>query len=234
MGTGMLKVEDIHTYYGAGHILQGVSLEVPEGKVVALLGRNGAGKTTTLRSIVGLTPPKRGRIVFRDQEITGRKPHALARLGLSYMPESRGIFPSLSVEENLTLVEGRRAGPWTLEAVYELFPRLRERRTNGGAQLSGGEQQMLAIARSLLLNPDLLLLDEPTEGLAPIVVKDIRERLRLVKESGMTILLVEQNFRFATSLADEVYVLGKGTIQWSGSAGDILADEEVQHTWLGV
>jgi branched-chain amino acid transport system ATP-binding protein len=230
----MLRVEDIHTYYGASHILQGVSLEVGEGEVVALLGRNGAGKTTTLRSVIGLTPPKRGRILFREKEITGARPHAMARLGLSYMPESRGIFPALSVQENLTLVEGRRKGPWTLAGVYELFPRLRERRENGGAQLSGGEQQMLAIARSLLLNPELLILDEPTEGLAPIVVRDIRERLRLVKESGMTILLVEQNFRFATRLADRVYVLGKGAIQWSGTAQEIIADETVQQTWLGV
>jgi len=230
----VLQVEEIHTYYGASHILQGVSLEVPEGEVVALLGRNGAGKTTTLRSIIGLTPPRRGKVFFRDREITGRRPYALARLGLSYMPESRGIFPSLSVEENLTLVEGRRKGPWSLEAVYELFPRLKERRANGGAQLSGGEQQMLAIARALLLNPELLILDEPTEGLAPIVVKDIRERLRLVKESGMTVLLVEQNFRFATSLADQVYVLGKGAIQWSGNAEAIKQNEEVQQTWLGV
>ncbi len=230
----MLRVEDIHTYYGASHILQGVSLEVPEGEVVALLGRNGAGKTTTLRSIIGLTPPRRGRVLFGEQDITGRRPYALARLGLSYMPESRGIFPSLSVEENLTLVEGRRQGPWTLQGVYELFPRLEERKGNGGAQLSGGEQQMLAIARALLLNPELLILDEPTEGLAPIVVKDIRERLRMVKESGMTVLLVEQNFRFATALADRVYVLGKGTIQWSGSAEAILENEEVQQTWLGV
>ena len=230
----MLQVEDIHTYYGASHILQGVSLSVAEGEVVALLGRNGAGKTTTLRSIIGLNPPRQGRVQFRDRDITGKRPYALARLGLSYMPESRGIFPSLSVEENLTLVEGRRKGPWSLETVYDLFPRLKERRANGGAQLSGGEQQMLAIARALLLNPELLILDEPTEGLAPIVVKDIRERLRLVKDSGMTILLVEQNFRFATGLADRVYVLGKGAIQWSGSSGAIVADEGVQHTWLGV
>ena len=230
----MLRVEDIHTYYGASHILQGVSLEVPEGQVVALLGRNGAGKTTTLRSIIGLTPPRRGRVLFGEKDITGRRPYALARLGLSYMPESRGIFPSLTVEENLTLAEGRRKGPWTLDGVYDLFPRLKERKGNGGAQLSGGEQQMLAIARALLLNPEVLILDEPTEGLAPIVVKDIRERLRMVKESGMTVLLVEQNFRFATALADRVYVLGKGTIQWSGSAEAILENEEVQQTWLGV
>ncbi|MCP1335869.1 ABC transporter ATP-binding protein [Futiania mangrovi] len=230
----MLEVENLHTYYGPSHILHGVSLSVPEGKVVALLGRNGAGKTTTLRSIIGLTPPRRGHVRFRGEDITGARPHRLARLGLSYMPETRGIFPSLSVEENLTLVAGRREGRWTLERVYELFPRLRERRRNGGAQLSGGEQQMLAIARALLLNPEVLLLDEPTEGLAPIVVRDIRERLAFVKEAGMTVLLVEQNFRFATQLADHLYVLGKGAVQWSGTPAEIEAEPGVLHTWLGV
>ncbi|MDX5361257.1 MAG: ABC transporter ATP-binding protein [Alphaproteobacteria bacterium] len=230
----MLEVQNLHTYYGPSHILHGVSLSVPEGKVVALLGRNGAGKTTTLRSIIGLTPPRRGHVRFRGEDITGARPHRLARLGLSYMPETRGIFPSLSVEENLTLVAGRREGPWTLERVYELFPRLRERRRNGGAQLSGGEQQMLAIARALLLNPEVLLLDEPTEGLAPIVVRDIRERLAFVKEAGMTVLLVEQNFRFATQLADHLYVLGKGAVQWSGTPAEIEAEPGVLHTWLGV
>jgi branched-chain amino acid transport system ATP-binding protein len=158
----------------------------------------------------------------------------MARLGISYMPETRGIFPSLSVEENLRLVEGRRPGPWTLVRAYELFPRLAERRHNGGAQLSGGEQQMLAIARALLLNPELLVLDEPTEGLAPIIVAQIEARLADIKTEGMTILLVEQNFHFATSLADTVYVLGKGAIQWSGTSAEIRADEQVQHTWLGV
>lgn len=230
----MLVVENIHSYYGASHILHGVSLEVGEGEVVSLLGRNGAGKTTTLRSIVGLTPPKRGTIRLKGTETTGRKPHAMARLGLSYMPETRGIFPSLSVYENLALAEGRRPGPWTIPRVFEIFPRLEARRGNGGAQLSGGEQQMLAIARALLLNPDILLLDEPTEGLAPIIVQDIEERLEAIKREGMTILLVEQNFRFATNLADRVYVLGKGAIQWSGSTTEILADEGVQKTWLGV
>lgn len=230
----MLSVENIHSYYGASHILHGVSLEVAKGEVVALLGRNGAGKTTTLRSIVGLTPPKQGHIRLQGEETTRRKPHAMARLGVAYMPETRGIFPSLSVYENLTLAAGRRPGPWTVPRIFEIFPRLEARRTNGGAQLSGGEQQMLAIARTLLLNPDLLLLDEPTEGLAPIIVQDIEARLEAIKREGMTILLVEQNFRFATNLADRVYVLGKGAIQWSGSTGEILADEKTQKTWLGV
>ncbi len=219
----MLVVDRIHTYYGASHILHGVSLEVPEGAVVALLGRNGAGKTTTLRSIVGLTPPRRGAIRFNGADTVGQKPHIMARLGVSYLPETRGILPSLSVLENLTLAEGRRPGPWTLARVFELFPGLADRKSHGGAQLSGGEQQMLAIARALLLNPALLLLDEPTEGLAPIIVREIMERLKTLKSEGMSILLVEQNFRFATSIADNVYVLGKGAVQWSGSAADILA-----------
>jgi len=230
----MLVVNNIHTYYGASHILHGVSLNVAEGAVVALLGRNGAGKTTTLRSIIGLTPPRRGAIRFNGADTAGKKPHTMARLGASYLPETRGILPSLSVQENLTLADGRRPGPWTLERVFELFPGLYERKSHGGGQLSGGEQQMLAIARALLLNPALLLLDEPTEGLAPIIVRDIMARLKTVKDEGMTILLVEQNFRFATSIADDVYVLGKGAVQWSGSASEILAETAVQKTWLGV
>ena len=230
----MLVVDRIHTYYGASHILHGVSLNVAEGAVVALLGRNGAGKTTTLRSIVGLTPPRRGAIRFNGADTAGKKPHIMARLGVSYLPEARGILPSLSVLENLNLAAGRRPGPWTLARVFELFPALSARKSHGGAQLSGGEQQMLAIARALLLNPALLLLDEPTEGLAPIIVREIMERLKSLKEEGMSILLVEQNFRFATSIADDVYVLGKGAVQWSGSAAEILAETAIQKTWLGV
>ena len=230
----MLQIQDIHTYYGNSHILHGVTLQVAQGEVVSLLGRNGAGKSTTLRSIIGLNPPRRGHIRFNGEDITGRRPHLLARAGLSFMPETRGIFASLSVEENLNLVAGRRAGPWTVDRVYQTFPRLAERRENGGAQLSGGEQQFLAIARALLFNPRVLLLDEPTEGLAPIIVGEIQDILRAVKDEGMTILLVEQNFRFATQLSDRVYVLGRGEVQWSGSTRDILADTQIQQTWLGV
>ena len=230
----MLQIQDIHTYYGNSHILHGVTLQVAQGEVVSLLGRNGAGKSTTLRSIIGLNPPRRGHIRFNGEDISGRRPHVLARAGLSFMPETRGIFSSLSVEENLSLVAGRRAGPWTVDRVYQTFPRLAERRENGGAQLSGGEQQFLAIARALLLNPSVLLLDEPTEGLAPIIVGEIQDILRAVKDEGMTILLVEQNFRFATQLSDRVYVLGRGEVQWSGSTRDILADTQIQRTWLGV
>jgi branched-chain amino acid transport system ATP-binding protein len=230
----MLQVSAIHTYYGNSHVLHGVDLHVAQGEVVSLLGRNGAGKSTTLRSIIGLNPPQRGQIHFCGKDITGHRPHALARSGLSFMPETRGIFSSLSVEDNLRLVAGRRSGPWTLQRVYQTFPRLAERRANGGAQLSGGEQQFLAIARALLLNPSLLLLDEPCEGLAPIIVGEIQDILRAAQDQGMTILLVEQNFRFATQLSDRVYVLGRGAVQWCGSAAAIIADTQVQQTWLGV
>ena len=230
----MLVVEDIHTYYGASYVLHGVSLEVAAGSVVALLGRNGAGKTTTLKSIMGIAPPKEGRILLKGVPITGRRPHVIARSGVSYLPEHRGLFPSLTVLENLGLVAGRRPGPWTLERVLEMFPQLAARAGSGANQLSGGEQQMLAIARALLLNPELLILDEPTEGLAPIVVNDIRERVRALKQQGLTILLVEQSFHFATDLADDVYVLGKGQIRWRGTSAEIRADHEVQRRWLGV
>jgi branched-chain amino acid transport system ATP-binding protein len=230
----MLVIEDIHTYYGDSYVLHGVSLTVSEGSVVALLGRNGAGKTTTLKSVMGVVPPRKGQILLKGEPITGRRPHAIARSGVSYLPEHRGLFPSLTVLENLELVEGRRPGPWTLKRVLAMFPQLRERGNSGANQLSGGEQQMLAIARSLLLNPELLILDEPTQGLAPLIVKDIAERLRTIKQEGLTILLVEQSFRFATDLADEVYVLGKGRIRWSGSAAEIKSNDEVQRNWLGV
>ena len=234
MSTALLSVEEIHTYYGESYILQGVSLEVAAGSVVALLGRNGAGKTTTLKSIMGVAPPRRGRITLKGEPITGRRPHAIARRGVSYLPETRGVFPSLSVLENLRLVEGRRPGPWTLSRVLELFPVLGERGAIGGNQLSGGEQQMLAIARALLLNPELLILDEPTEGLAPIIVQDIQAHLRAFKDQGLTTLLVEQNFRFATDLADRVAVLGKGQVRWQGAPAALRQDSAVQHRWLGV
>jgi branched-chain amino acid transport system ATP-binding protein len=230
----MLRLEGITAGYGETQVLHGVSLEVAVGEVVALLGRNGAGKTTTLRSIIGLTPVWNGSVVFDGQDITRRKPHTLALAGIGYLPEHRGVFPSLSVHENLTLVEGRRPGAWTIARVYELFPRLAERRQNGGAQLSGGEQQMLAIARALLLNPKLLLLDEPTEGLAPLIVREIYARLADIKAEGATVLLVEQSVRFALSLADRAYVLGRGQVEWQGDAAALAGDAEAQKTWLGV
>jgi branched-chain amino acid transport system ATP-binding protein len=230
----VLTLENVTAGYGETRVLHGVSLAVGRGEVVALMGRNGAGKTTTLRSIVGLTPAQSGRIRLDGRDIAGERPHRLALAGLGYLPEHRGIFPSLSVHENLALVAGRRPGPWTMARAYELFPRLAERRNNGGAQLSGGEQQMLAIARALLLNPLVLLLDEPTEGLAPLIVREIGERLAAIKAEGATVLLVEQNARFALSLADRAYILARGTVRWQGTAAALRADRAAQHELLGV
>ena len=230
----MLSLIDIAAGYGETQVLRGVTLDIAKGETVALLGRNGAGKTTTLRTIIGLTPPRSGQVLFDGQEITGGRPHALALAGIGYLPEHRGVFPSLSVHENLALVAGRRPGAWTIPRVYELFPHLAERRRNGGGQLSGGEQQMLAIARALLLNPRLLLLDEPTEGLAPMIVRDIYQRLADISAEGVTCLLVEQNVHFALQLADRAYVLGRGQVQWQGAAATLRNNPEIQATWLGV
>ncbi len=238
MSEPLLRLEGVHAYYGDSHILQGVSLDLPRGRVLSLLGRNGAGKTTTLKTIMGILPPRRGSIRFGGSDIAGRPPYRIARAGLGYVPETRGIFPSLSVLENLTLAarDGIAASEerWTLARVFKLFPRLYERRDSGGGKLSGGEQQMLAIARALLTNPQLLLLDEPTEGLAPAVVGEIEAVLGRLKGTGLAILLVEQNLAFALAFADEVAVLGKGRVRWSGSPGDFAAAEEVKHRWLGL
>jgi len=230
----MLVLEGLHSYYGRSHILQGVDLTVPDGKVVGLLGRNGAGKTTTLKAVMGAVATPKGKVRWKGRDITALASHRIARLGIAYMPETRGIFPSLSVLENLTLIAGHRPGPFTLERVFEIFPQLKERRSNAGTQISGGEQQMLAIARALLWNPDLLLLDEPTEGLAPIVAAEIQEHLHRLKQQGMTILLVEQNLHFAMDLADEVTLLGRGKVRWQGSSTAFRSEEAVQHRWLGV
>ena len=234
MSTPLLRMRDVHAFYGQSYVLHGVSLDVPTGSVVALLGRNGAGKTTTLKSIMGVLPTREGQIEFNGHSLQGLKPHKVARLGIAYLPETRGVFPSLSVAENLNLVAGRRCGEWDLNRVYQAFPRLRERIDHGANQLSGGEQQMLALARSLLMNPELLILDEPTEGLAPIIVRDIRDRLRSLKDDGMTILLVEQSFRFAIDLADTAYVLGRGQIRWNGQANELARDTDIQAQWIGV
>jgi branched-chain amino acid transport system ATP-binding protein len=232
----MLDLTAIESGYGETQVLYGLSLSAREGRVLAILGRNGAGKSTTLKTIMGLLPLKSGSVAFDGAPIPAQ-PFDVAKTGIAYVPETRDIFPSLSVRENLEIAAKRFAGPgadWTMDRVLDLFPRLGERLANGGTQLSGGEQQMLAIARALLMNPRLLILDEPTEGLAPIIVKLIHDKLQELKAAGLSMIVVEQNFGFATSLADDVVVIGKGQVVWSGSADAIRADENAQHTWLGV
>ena len=229
----MLQLCDIHTYYGESHILRGVTLKVPEGKVVALLGRNGAGKTTTMRSIMGLTAPRSGKILFRDQEIQGMEPYNIANLGIGYIPQGRRLFPSLTVREHLD-VYCKKNSSWTVQRALDTFPRLKERLNNHGDELSGGEQQMLAIARALVINPSMLVMDEPTEGLAPFVVREVGKLIQTVKEEGFSILLTEQKMRFALDLADDVYVMSKGEIVFHGLPEELLKNEEVKKTYLGV
>ena len=232
--TPLLDISELNTFYGQSHILQGVNLSVNEASAVALLGRNGAGKSTTLKSIMGITPPKSGSIVFAGTELTRLASHRIAREGIGYVPEERGIFASLSVEEHLGLMGRERSGGWTAASVYDAFPRLSERKHHGGAELSGGEQQMLSIARALMLNPRLLILDEPTEGLAPVVVEEIAGIITDLKQAGMTMLLVEQNYAFASSLADQVVVLGKGRVRFSGTGDALRQRPDIEHTWLGI
>src|SRR5712664_3859626 len=236
MSAPLLQLDGVNAYYGDSHILHGVSLAVAPGQVLTLLGRNGAGKTTALKSIIGIVRPRSGRISFAGGEITHLSSYRIARAGIGYVPETRGIFPSLSVLENLTLAARgtQLANAWTLERVYALFPRLAERRASGGANLSGGEQQMLSMARALLTNPRLLLLDEPTEGLAPLVVAEIETVLAHLKDEGLTIVLVEQNLAFALAFADRIALLGKGQIRWAGSPADFAAADAVKHAWLGL
>jgi branched-chain amino acid transport system ATP-binding protein len=219
-----LVARDIHTYYGKSHILHGVSLEVAEGKITTLLGRNGAGKTTTLRSLMGLTPAREGQITVFGKDTTHLPPFRIAAMGVGYVPEGRRVFANLTVEENL-LVPMERGGPWTIQRIYELFPRLGERKMNRGRQLSGGEQEMLAIARALLLNPKLLMLDEPSQGLAPLVVREVFRIIAEMRGEGISVLLVEQNARMSLEIADHAYVLDDGRVVYSGSARELAADE---------
>ena len=236
----MLLVKDIHTYYGKSHILHGVSLELQEGELVCLLGRNGVGKSTTMKSIMGLLRPARGSIRFGEQEIAGKPPFEIARMGVGYVPEDRRIFKSLTVHENLLMgiKKGVQADPhgrsWTIERVYDIFPRLGERRANKGGHLSGGEQQMLTVARTLMGNPKLVLVDEPTEGLAPLIVKEVLEMLSTVRKSGVTILMVEQNFKAAIKVADRFYIVSKGQVVFEGNVDELLAAEEVRRNYLEV
>ena len=228
-----LIAEGLHTYYGKSHILHGVGLEVAEGQITALLGRNGAGKTTTLRSLMGLTPPRAGKVAIFGEDVAHWPAFRIAGLGVGYVPEGRRIFPNLSVEENLK-VPIERDGPWTIARVYELFPRLAERRRNRGRQLSGGEQEMLAIARALLLNPKLLLLDEPSQGLAPLIVKEVFRVVSAMREQGLSVLLVEQNAHMTLAIADYAYVIDDGAIVHAGPAAELASDEARVQALAGV
>lgn len=233
----ILEMRDVHTFYGTSHVLFGVSLDVAQGETVCLMGRNGAGKTTTFRSIMGLTPPRSGSVLFHGKEIAGAKVHRIARLGVGYVPEDRQIFPNLTVRENLEI--GRSSGiprkeGWSVEKVYALFPVLSKYDRKPGGQLSGGEQQMLTIGRTLMGNPDLVLLDEPTEGLAPVVVIALKEMILRLKEMGTTILLSEQNVKFAVKVSDRVFIIDNGAIRYRNDIKGFRNDEAVQKKYLAV
>lgn len=230
----MLKVEGIHTYYGQSHILSDVSFNVAKGEVVCLLGRNGAGKTTTMRSVMGLTPPRRGAVFFKGKPLAGKKPFQIARMGMGYVPDERIVFADLTVEENLEISERQPEGRngWDRKAVYEIFPKLQEIGSRKAGFLSGGERQMLTIARALATNPDFLLLDEPTEGLAPLIVDMLEERIREFKARGLTVLLAEQNQKVALGLSDRAYIIDNGLIRYHGSIEELRENEAVRKKYL--
>ena len=231
----MLKIEDIHTYYGDSYVLQGITLEVSKGTVVALLGRNGVGKTTLVRSIVGFTPPRRGQISFNGRAITRMAPHKIIRMRLGLVPQGRRIFSSLSVKENLAVAaRGSGSQSWDFEKIYALFPRLKERLHQRASTLSGGEQQMLAFARALISNPLFILMDEPTEGLAPVVVREVGDLILRLKKEGLSIFLVEQNLSFAKKFADYTHVMSKGKIVYSSTPSELWENREVKEQFLGV
>lgn len=229
----MLNVKNIHTFYGLSHILFDVSLSVNEGEVVGLLGRNGAGKSTTMKSIMGLTPPKEGSITFKGENITGEKPFKLFRKGIGFVPDDRRVFADLNVDDNLDIVHNR-GGDWNKDRVYKIFPKLSEIKTRRAGFLSGGEQQMLTIARALMGSPDLLLLDEPTEGLAPLIVRDLEEQILKLRDAGISILLSEQNVRSAMRMVSRVYVIDNGRIRFEGSIAELEANEEIKKKYLMV
>jgi branched-chain amino acid transport system ATP-binding protein len=233
----MLAVEDIHTYYGESYVLQGISLTVERGRIAAVLGRNGVGKTTLIRSIIAFTPPRRGRVVFDGKDVTRWPSYRIGQAGMGLVPQGRRIFPSLSVRENLEIAARGASGAasaWTIDSALALFPALRERLRNGAGTLSGGEQQMLAVARALVGNARLILMDEPTEGLSPQIVSELKQLVQKLRDSGLAILLVEQNIEFALDIADSVSVVDKGKIVWHGMPRDLAADEGVQKTYLGL
>jgi branched-chain amino acid transport system ATP-binding protein len=233
----ILEMKDVHTYYGTSHVLFGVSLDVDLGEVVCLMGRNGAGKSTTFRTVMGLTPPRAGTVVFQGKDVTRLKVHAKARLGIGYVPEDRQIFPDLTVRENLDIGRSsgiRRKDGWNIDRIYGLFPVLEKYDRKPGGQLSGGEQQMLTIARTLMGNPELVLLDEPTEGLAPVIVIALKEMILRLKEMGTTILLSEQNVKFAVKVSDRVFIIDNGAIRYSNDIKGFVEDERVQKRYLAV
>jgi len=230
----MLELRDIHTYYGDSHVLQGVSLGMERGQVVGILGRNGMGKTTLIRSIIGFTPPRRGQVLFKDRDITAWPSNRTVSFGLGLVPQGRRVFPSLTVLENLAVAAKDNSGPWTIARVLELFPRLGERGAHRAGKLSGGEQQMLAIARALTTNPELLLMDEPTEGLAPLLVREVGRVIENLKAQGLSILLVEQNLPLALRLADHVHVLSRGRVVHSSAPDALWRNEEIKSRYLGL
>jgi branched-chain amino acid transport system ATP-binding protein len=232
-----LELNAINTYYGRSHILFDVSLSVEKGEVASLIGRNGAGKSTTFRSIIGLTPPQTGEITFKGARLRGLRAYQICRQGIGFVPEDRRCFPDLSVRENLEVAERREkevSSPWTVDRIYSLFPRLGEREKNLGSQLSGGEQQMLTIARTLMTNPELLLLDEPSEGLAPLIVSHLANMILAIRNEGVTVLLAEQNLHFCAKVSDRAYVIDKGSMKYEGTMADLLADEEIKEKYLAV
>jgi len=231
----ILEVQDIHTYYGDAYVLQGLTLSLEQGQILGLLGRNGVGKTTLVNSIVGFTPPRRGKIFFKGSDITEVSSFETVRSGMGLVPQGRRVFPTLSVEENLLVAErhAERHG-WQIERVYSLFPRLRERRNQRAKTLSGGEQQMLAIGRGLMTNPDCLIMDEPSEGLAPIIIQGVWEAVSRLKDEGLSILLVEQNASLALKLVDYVHVMSKGQVVYSSLPGDLQANQEIKSSYLGI
>jgi len=229
----MLRIEDLHTYYGHGHILQGVNLQLASGSIAAILGRNGVGKTTLLRSIIGLAPPRNGNIFLNSEDIAGLSPHTIARRGVGYVPEGRMIFPDLTVVENIQVAERVRAKHWSLERLFSLFPSLAERRRNTGSQLSGGEQQMLAIARALATDPKLILLDEPSQGLAPLVVDELTRLIPNLCKEGVAVLLVEQNLKLATAVADSILVMVKGRVVYDAAVTEFQTNRtEIEAKYL--
>ena len=232
----LLRVDGIDTYYETTHILFGVTLEIHQGETVCVLGRNGVGKTTLMRSIIGLTPPRRGTISFQGTKINGKQPFQIARLGVGFVPENRDIFPNLTVQENLeiAIIKRKDVGAWNLDTVYALFPLLKQRRKQWGGTLSGGEQQMLTIARTLMGNPVLLLLDEPSEGLAPLVVEMIKEQILRIQQEGMTILLSEQNSATALEVSQRAYILEKGQVSWQGRTSELSDNPQIMEKYLGV